>query len=107
MEIIIRPNKRLSINLKELWAYRELFFYFAWRDVRVRYKQTAIGAAWAIFQPFITMVVFTLFFNKVAGITTGSTVPYAIFSYSGLLFWQYFSNALTRSSGTLVETQGR
>lgn len=106
METIIKPTKRLSINWRELKAYRELFFYFAWRDVKVRYKQTAIGASWAVFQPFITMVVFTLFFNHVAGIQSGSTsVPYAIFSFMGLLFWNYFSNALTRSSNSMVDNQ--
>jgi lipopolysaccharide transport system permease protein len=103
---IIKPKKRMAIDWKELKAYRELFFYFAWRDVKVRYKQTAIGASWAIFQPFITMVVFTLFFNRVAGIQTGSeAVPYAIFSFIGLLFWNYFSNALTRSANSLVDNQ--
>jgi lipopolysaccharide transport system permease protein len=105
-ETIIRPKKHLAINWKELKEYRELFFYFAWRDVKVRYKQTAIGASWAIFQPFITMIVFTLFFNRVAGIQTGSkTVPYAIFSFLGLLFWNYFSNALTRAGNSLVDNQ--
>ncbi len=102
---IIRPSRKLTIDLAELWRYRELFYYFAWRDIKVRYKQTAIGAGWAIFQPFITMVVFTLFFNKVAGIQANGAIPYAIFSYSGLLFWQYFSNALTRSSNSLVDNQ--
>jgi len=103
---IIKPKKRMAVDWKELKAYRELFFYFAWRDVKVRYKQTAIGASWAIFQPFITMVVFTLFFNRVAGIQTGSAaVPYAIFSFIGLLFWNYFSNALTRSANSLVDNQ--
>lgn len=106
IETIIKPKKHLAIDWKELKAYRELFFYFAWRDVKVRYKQTAIGASWAIFQPFITMVVFTLFFNRVAGIQTGSkAVPYAIFSFVGLLFWSYFSNALTRASNSLVDNQ--
>jgi lipopolysaccharide transport system permease protein len=104
LETVIRPTRRLSLNWKELYAYRELFFYFAWRDVKVRYKQTAIGASWAIFQPFITMVVFTLFFNKGAGISSG-TVPYAIFSFSGLLFWNYFSAALTRAAGSMVDNQ--
>jgi len=103
---VIKPKKHLAIDWKELRAYRELFFYFAWRDVKVRYKQTAIGASWAVFQPFITMVVFTLFFNRVAGIQTGSeAVPYAIFSFIGLLFWNYFSNALTRSANSLVDNQ--
>ena len=104
--VVIRPKKRLAIDWKELKEYRELFFYFAWRDVKVRYKQTAIGAAWAILQPFIQMVVFTLFFNKVAGIQTGSkAVPYAIFSFLGLLFWNYFSQALQRSANSLVDNQ--
>lgn len=105
LELVIKPRSKYAIDFKELWAYKELFFYFAWRDVKVRYKQTAIGASWAIFQPFITMVVFTLFFNKVAGIGSGSAIPYAIFSYSGLLFWQYFSNAVNRSSNSLVDNQ--
>lgn len=106
IETIIKPKKRMAVDWKELKAYRELFFYFAWRDVKVRYKQTAIGASWAIFQPFITMVVFTLFFNRVAGIQTGNkAVPYAIFSFIGLLFWNYFSNALNRSANSLVDNQ--
>lgn len=104
--VVIRPKKRLAIDWKELKEYRELFFYFAWRDVKVRYKQTAIGAAWAILQPFIQMVVFTLFFNKVAGIQSGAKeVPYAIFSFLGLLFWNYFSQALQRSASSLVDNQ--
>jgi homopolymeric O-antigen transport system permease protein len=105
-ETIIRPQKKLVFNLKELWAYRELFYFFAWRDIKVRYKQTAIGASWAIIQPFITMVVFTLFFNRVAGIQTGTAVPYAIFSYTGLLFWNMFSQNLTQVSNSLVSNQG-
>ncbi len=106
-ELIIKPQRKLAINIKELFAYHELFFYFAWRDVKVRYKQTAIGIAWAILQPFIQMVVFTLFFNKAAGITSGnSAVPYAIFSFTGLLFWNFFSQAVTRASNSLVDNQG-
>lgn len=104
--VVIRPKKRLKIDWQELKDYRELFFYFAWRDVKVRYKQTAIGAAWAILQPFIQMVVFTLFFNKVAGIQAGTKeVPYALFSFLGLLFWNYFSQALQRSASSLVDNQ--
>lgn len=105
METVIQPKRRFAIDMKELIRYRELFYYFAWRDIKVRYKQTAIGAGWAIFQPLVTMVVFTLFFNKAVGISAGESVPYAIFSYSGLLFWQYFSNALTRSGNSLVDNQ--
>lgn len=103
---VIKPIRGIHIGWKELNKYRELFYYFAWRDFKVRYKQTAIGASWAIFQPFFTMVVFTLFFNKVAKVSSGDTsVPYAIFSYTGLLFWNYFSSALTRSSNSLVANQ--
>lgn len=104
--VVIRPKKRLTIDWKELKEYRELFFYFAWRDVKVRYKQTAIGILWAVLQPFIQMVVFTLFFNKAVGVQSGSAgVPYAIFSYTGLLFWNYFSQALQRSANSLVDNQ--
>ncbi len=104
--VVIRPKKRLAIDWQELKEYRELFFYFAWRDVKVRYKQTAIGIAWAVLQPFIQMVVFTLFFNRAMGVQTGSEhVPYAIFSFTGLLFWNYFSQALQRSANSLVDNQ--
>lgn len=102
--IVIKPKDKTSINFKELWSYRELFYFFTWRDVKVRYKQTAVGAGWAILQPFITMVVFTLFFNKVVGIESGA-VPYAIFSYTGLLFWNYFASALSQVSNSLVGNQ--
>jgi lipopolysaccharide transport system permease protein len=105
--VVIRPKKRLAIDWKELKEYRELFFYFAWRDVKVRYKQTIIGIAWAVIQPFVQMIVFTVFFNKVAGIQSGSkAVPYAIFSYIGLLFWNYFAQALTRCAASLVSNAG-
>ena len=105
-ELTIKPQKRLKLNLPELWRYRELFYFFAWRDIKVRYKQTAIGATWAIIQPFITMVVFTIFFNRVAGIQSGdAAIPYAIFSYSGLLFWNLFSMSLTQISNSLVSNQ--
>lgn len=105
-ELVIKPSRKISLNLKELFSYHELFFYFAWRDVKVRYKQTSIGIIWAVLQPFIQMVVFTLFFNKAAGIGTGnSAVPYAIFSFTGLLFWNFFSQSLTRASNSLVDNQ--
>jgi len=104
VEFAIRPQPRLRIGWRELWAHRELFYFFAWRDIKVRYKQTAVGALWAIFQPLMTMVVFTLFFNKVAGIKSGN-LPYAVFSYTGLLFWNFFSTALTNASNSLVSNQ--
>jgi lipopolysaccharide transport system permease protein len=105
METIIQPQKRLRINFTELWRYRELFYFFAWRDFKVRYKQTFIGAGWAIIQPFATMVVFTIFFNKIAGIESGA-IPYAIFSYSGLIFWNYFANTLGLVSNSLLSNAG-
>ncbi len=104
MEVVIAPQKRIAIKFDELWTYRELFYFFAWRDIKVRYKQTLIGASWAIVQPLATMVVFTVFFNKIAGIKSGA-VPYAIFSYTGLLFWNYFSTSLVQVSGSMVANQ--
>lgn len=103
-ELIIRPKKAFSLNMKELFAYRELFLTLAQRDIKVRYKQTAIGILWAVLQPLILMVVFSVFFGKIAGISSGST-PYPIFVYSGLLFWDFFSNSLNASSGSLVSNQ--
>lgn len=102
---IIKPKKTFSLNdLKEVWVYRELLYFFTWRDLKVRYKQTAIGAAWAILQPFVTMVVFTIFFGKLAQIPSDG-VPYPIFVYVGLLFWQFFSSALSETSNVLIANQ--
>ena len=99
---IIRPKRLFHLSdLRELWNYRELFYFFSWRDLKVRYKQTAIGVVWAILQPFIVMVVFSLFFGKLAGIPSDG-VPYPIFVYVGLLFWQFFSDALGETSNALV-----
>jgi lipopolysaccharide transport system permease protein len=103
VETVIRPETR-RFDLREIWAHRELFYFFAWRDFKVRYKQTAIGAGWAIFQPLLLMVVFTLFFNKVAGISSPSG-HYPIFAYSGLLFWNFFGSALQLASNSLVGNQ--
>jgi len=103
---IIKPKKIFSWNdLREIWVYKELLFFFVWRDIKVRYKQTAIGAAWAIFQPFMTMVVFTIFFGKLAKMPSDG-VPYPIFVYTGLLFWTFFSSALGDTSSCLVSNQG-
>jgi len=106
LTVVIRPQKITRIDWSELWAYRELFYYFVWRDFKVQYKQTAIGAAWAVFQPFVMMVVFTVFFSKIAGIKSGSSVPYAVFSYTGLIFWNCFASAVSRASDSLVINQG-
>ncbi len=102
---IIRPKKLFSFSdLKEVWDYRELLYFFTWRDLKVRYKQTAIGALWAIFQPFITMVVFSLFFGGLLKVPSDG-VPYPIFVYTGLLFWQFFSSALADTSNVLITNQ--
>jgi lipopolysaccharide transport system permease protein len=102
---IIRPKKTLSLqDLKEIWSYRELLFFFTWRDFKVRYKQTFIGVAWALFQPFMSMIVFSLFFGALAGVPSDG-VPYPIFVYVGLLFWQFFSDALSDTSGALIGNQ--
>jgi lipopolysaccharide transport system permease protein len=104
VEIVITPGRR-RFDLREIWAHRELFYFFAWRDFKIRYKQTVIGAGWAIFQPLLLMVVFTLFFNKVAGISSPSG-HYPIFAYTGLLFWNFFGGALQAASNSLVGNQG-
>jgi len=100
--IRIKPSRGwLSFNLKEIWAYRELLYFLIWRDVKVKYKQTIIGAAWAIVQPFMTMIVFTLVFKTVAGIPSDG-IPYPIFAYTALLPWNLFAGALDRSTMSLV-----
>src|SRR5215216_5438354 len=88
-------------KFRELWEYRELLFFFVWRDIKVRYKQTVLGALWAIIQPFFTMVVFSLFFGRLAKIPSDN-LPYPIFSYSALVPWTFFANALTQASNSLV-----
>ena len=88
----------------ELWEYRELLYFFVWRDIKVRYKQTAIGAAWAVLQPFLTMLVFSLFFGKLAHIPSEG-LPYPIFYYSALLPWMYFAAALQNATNTIVDNQ--
>ncbi|HKC63765.1 MAG TPA: ABC transporter permease [Pyrinomonadaceae bacterium] len=103
--LFIRPSKgRTSLGLKELWAYRELLYFLVWRDVKVRYKQTALGAAWAIIQPLFMMAVFSLFFGYLAGMPSNG-VPYPVFTYCALLPWQLFAHALTESGNSLVANE--
>lgn len=100
--IRIRPaSDRLANGLKELWQYRELLYFLIWRDVKVRYKQTAIGAAWAIIQPLLTMIIFTLVFGKFANMPSDG-LPYPIFTFAALLPWTYFSKALSQSVSSVV-----
>ncbi len=102
LELVIEPSGVLRLDLRELWHYRELFYFFAWRDIKVRYKQTALGVVWAMFAPFVTVVVFTVFFNRVAHIKSPNAIPYAIFSYTGLLFWNFFSAAVGSTSTSMM-----
>ncbi len=98
----IKPSRGwVSLKLHELWEYRELLYFLAWRDIKVRYKQTVLGAAWAIIQPFFTMLVFSLFFGKLAKVPSDG-IPYPIFSYAALVPWTFFSNGLSGSSNSLV-----
>jgi homopolymeric O-antigen transport system permease protein len=89
------------LRLRELWKFRELFYFLIWRDIKVRYKQTLLGTAWAVLQPFFTMVVFSLFFGKLAGMPSEG-LPYPIFSYAALVPWTFFSNGVTQASSSLV-----
>src|SRR5439155_16363407 len=101
--IRIEPSRRwLSLKLRDVWAARELLYFFVWRDVKVRYKQTVLGAAWAVIQPFFTMVVFTLFFGTLAKLSKDVQVPYPIFAYAGLLPWQFFASGLGQSATSLL-----
>ena len=103
--IIIKPQKGwIGVNIKELWLYRELFYIFVWRDIKVRYKQTAIGILWAVLQPFLMMVIFSVVFGKLAKIPSND-IPYPVFVFAGLLFWNYFSTAITGASNVLVEQE--
>src|SRR6266566_805770 len=102
--LFIRPaDSWTSIGGRELWEYRELLYFMMWRDIKVRYKQTVLGAAWALLQPIMTMIVFDIFFGHVAGLSkkTGG-VPYPIFTYAGLLPWTFFANSIGKSGNSLV-----
>lgn len=103
--LFIKPTRGWSaLNLMELWRYRELVYFLIWRDIKVRYKQTALGAAWAIIQPFFTMVVFTIFFGRLAKVPSDN-VPYPIFSYTALLPWGMFTKALTDAGRSLISNR--
>lgn len=101
-DLTIEPGRAEKNYWRDLWRYRELFYILAWRDIKVRYKQTVIGVAWSIIRPLLTMLVFTIVFGKLAKLPTEGTTPYAIMVFAGLLPWQFFSNALTESSNSLI-----
>jgi homopolymeric O-antigen transport system permease protein len=100
--LTIRPSSgRPSLDLKEIWQYRELLYFLIWRDIKLRYKQTALGAIWAIIQPLLPMLIFTLFFGRLAHLPSNG-ISYSLFAYAGLLPWTYFSNAVSNSSSSVV-----
>lgn len=100
--VVIQPSKRWSfLSFKDIWAYRELLFFLTWRDVKVRYKQTALGAAWAILQPLFMMIIFTIFFGRIAGVDSAG-IPYPLFALAGLVPWTFFANSITASGNSLV-----
>jgi lipopolysaccharide transport system permease protein len=99
--LIESEESGVQFAFRDLWAYRELLYFLTWRDIKVRYKQTLLGAAWAIIQPLATMLLFTLVFNRLAGLDTGH-IPYPLFAYTGLLIWTFFSNAVTNSTNSLI-----
>lgn len=103
--IVIKPSHGWNpINFKELWEYRELLYFLVWRDIKVRYKQTVLGAAWAILQPFLTMIVFSIFFGQLAKLPSDG-IPYPVFTYAALLPWQLFAYSVSQSSESLVANQ--
>lgn len=100
--IIIEPNRSEKNYWSDIWRYRELFYILSWRDLKVRYKQTAIGLIWAILRPLLTMIVFTIIFGRVAGMKSEGNAPYSIMVFAGLLPWQFFSTAFSTASESLV-----
>jgi lipopolysaccharide transport system permease protein len=99
----IRPSQKFfDLGLEQLWQYRELLYFLAWRDVKVRYKQTFFGASWAILQPFLSMVVFTIFFGRLAGLESDMSIPYPLFNYAALVPWVFFSTTISNAATSLV-----
>lgn len=102
--VVIKPDLGFAFKFMECWDYRELLYFFIWRDIKVRYKQTVIGAAWVVIQPFFTMVVFSIIFGRFAKIPSDG-LPYPIFAYCALVPWTYFANSLTKATNTMVMNQ--
>ncbi|MEO6133545.1 MAG: ABC transporter permease [Ginsengibacter sp.] len=100
-EYIIQAQNKFSLGLKELWHYRELFYFFTWRDVKVKYKQAVLGILWAILQPLVMMIMFTIIFSKALNVSSDG-IPYPVFAISGLLIWNIFSNGLMNSANSMV-----
>src|SRR5580693_3789750 len=101
-DLIIEPGGIEKNYWLDLWLYRELFYILSWRDIKVRYKQTVIGAAWSILRPLATMIIFTVIFSRLAKLPTEGSAPYAIMVYAAMLPWQFFSNSLSEASNSLI-----
>lgn len=101
-DLVIKPGATAKNYWKDLWRYRELFYILSWRDIKVRYKQTVIGAAWSIIRPLLTTIIFTLVFSRIAKLDNPGNAPYALMVFAGMLPWQFFSNALSESSSSLI-----
>ncbi len=101
MQFETKPVGKLSLGLKELWQFRELFYFFTWRDIKVKYKQTVLGIVWALLQPFLLMIVFTVFFGQALNVPSDN-IPYPIFVFSGLLLWNIFSSGLSNAANSMV-----
>ncbi len=101
-ELVIEPGRSERQYWRDLWRYRELFYFLAWRDILVRYKQTVIGIAWAVIRPFLTMIVFTVVFSKIAKLPSEANAPYPVMVFAAMLPWQFFATALTESSSSLI-----
>src|SRR5215213_6613895 len=100
--VLIKPSKGwVSLDLRSLWEYRELLYFLTWRDIKVRYKQTALGAAWAILQPLTTMLIFSLIFGRLVKVPSDG-IPYPLFAFAGLVPWSFFANGLSQSSNSLI-----
>ena len=101
LEFVVDANRRKFFDWKELWSYKELFYFFTWRDIKIKYKQTVLGFAWAILQPLLMMTIFTLFFGRALDIPS-QNLPYPVFVFSGLLLWNAFASGLTNSANSMV-----
>src|SRR5258707_4674686 len=101
IEYSIEPSEKKILNWRELWHYRELFYFFTWRDIKIKYKQTVLGFLWAILQPLLMMTIFTLFFGRALNIPS-QNLPYPVYVFSGLLVWNMFSTGLTNASNSMV-----
>jgi lipopolysaccharide transport system permease protein len=102
IEIVITPGASVRHYWRDIWRYRELFYILSWRDIKVRYKQTIIGAAWSIIRPLLTTLIFTVIFGRIAGLKNPGAAPYALMVFAGMLPWQFFSNSLSESSNSLI-----